>query len=80
MFSLPAHLEGDDAIIRDARAHPWGMSVRTAMEYESLKGVDLMDAYDVGFIKGINKIYALIRTKSWPTGLNVRSSTLTMIT
>jgi hypothetical protein len=49
----------------DSRHAYWGGSIGVSIPYEKKIVTDIYDAYNIGFEKGINSIYNLIRSYEW---------------
>ncbi len=63
VFAVSRPIEkGDTAIVADPREYSFGL--RTAIPYEAAKN-EHADRYDIGFQKGIERVYSLMRTAKW---------------
>lgn len=63
VFAVPEPIEkGDAAITADSREYFFGL--RTAIEYEEAKD-KYGNKYDIGFQKGIERVYSMMRTATW---------------
>jgi hypothetical protein len=64
VFALEPNDNGDSVIVADPREYFFGRSLKTSLPYERKKS-DEGTEYDIGFEKGINKIYKKVRNKKW---------------
>ena len=64
VFALEPDDNGDSMIIADPRIYIFGGSLRLSLHYERKK-FDEETENDIGFEKGINKIYKRVRSKKW---------------
>lgn len=64
VFALEPNDNGGAIIVADPREYLFGGSLRTSLPYERKK-FDEETEYDIGFEKGINKIYKKVRSKKW---------------
>ena len=63
LFAVSKPIEkGDAAIVADPREYSFGL--RTAIAYEAAKN-EHGDRYDIGFQKGVERVYGLMRTAKW---------------
>jgi len=64
VFTLEPDDNGDSIIVADPREYFFSRSLRTSLPYERKK-FDEGTEYNIGFEKGINKIYKRVRSKKW---------------
>jgi hypothetical protein len=64
VFTFEVENEEGAVIVADPREYLFGGLLRTSLPYEGKK-IDQFIEYNMGFEKGINKVYQLIRSADW---------------